>query len=278
MPTQTRAAVDHELRSAGFVSGGLAATTTVKTAGFPVGTQSLFSHVHNLSSSTVVQFALNPWLTVLKTDDSGATFTDYSSVAQNDLADSGIVMSSLPTLANGGALFIGSHVPFRGLSIDVSAVNGTDGLMTADYYDGTAFVDASETDGTATGDAGLAQDGAVTFAVAADWVAAPFRDIMDKANEPFGPTYVKPTTEGRSHVANLYWIRLKTSVAFDSATTLHSIHALNRSVSYAQLGAGVAFDRALTRGFGGFGSIEYRTDAGTADFNVTVGSGNGYFG
>jgi len=278
MPTQIRAAVDHELRSAGFVSGGLAATTAVKTTGFPVGTKSLFSHVHNLSSSTVVKFALNPWLTVLKTADAGATFTDYSSVAQNDLADSGVVLSSLPTLANGGAVFVGSHLPFRGLNIDVSDVNGTASLLTADYYNGTAFVDATETDGTDSAGTALAQDGTVTFAVPSDWAAAPLRDIMDTANEPFNPTYVKPTTDGRSHVLPLYWIRLKVSAALDSATTINSIHALNRSVSYAQLGAGVPFERSLTRGFGGFGSLEYLTDAGTADFNVTIGSGNGYFG
>ena len=39
MPTQTNPAVNLELRSAGFVSGGLAATTTVKTVGLLPGTK-----------------------------------------------------------------------------------------------------------------------------------------------------------------------------------------------------------------------------------------------
>jgi hypothetical protein len=280
MPTQTNPAVNLELRSAGFVSGGLAATTTVKTVGLLPGTKYVSLAPHNLSATTVaVSFGLNPWLTILKTTDGGATFTDYSEVAQNDLADSGVVLSSLPTLANGGALFIGSHVQFRGLQIDVSAVNATANLLTAEYYNNTTWADLDDTDGTASGGAALAQDGAYTFAsVPSAWVTASLETIMGKPNEAFGSTFVKPVAGIRTYTQSLYWARLQLNAAFDSATTVHQIHALNRSVSYAQVSGNVPHQQSLHRGQGGFGSIEYRTDTGTADLLVNVGSGNGYFG
>jgi len=280
MPTQTIGAVDNEVRLAGYVAGGLAATTTVKTTGLPKGTRNLYLSCHNLSTATVVEYALNSWLTVLVTQDGGATFTDYSEEAQNDpgTADD-ISLDSLNTLANGDAIFLGSHLPFRGVQIDVEAANSTTNTLTADYYNGTTWVDLDETDGTASGGVSLAQDGAITFAsVPAAWVAAPLRDVMAKDNEPFKPTYVQPTG-AREHVSPLYWARLKVgTAAMDSDTTLNSIHILNRSERYAQLVPNQEKAQAFKRGFGGFGSIEYSTDAGTADFLANVGSGNGYFG
>ncbi len=277
MPTQITGAVNRELRSAGYVAGGLAATTTVKTAGFPTGTRNLYLSCHNLSSATVVEYTLNPWLTVLKTTDSGATFTDYSVEAQNDSADADITLSSLDTVANGEALFIGATVPFRGLQFDLEDLNDTASVLTISYYNGTTWADTSNSDGTDVGGDTFKQDGANTWTINSAWVSEQFRNIMAKDNEPFKPTYVQPAG-AREHVSSLYWVRLEVSAALDSSTTASSIHALNRSERYAQLVLNQNHNQALKTGFGGFGSLEYSTDAGTADLVANVGSGDGYFG
>lgn len=279
MPTQVMPGVNLELRSAGFVSGGLAATTTVKTVGLLPGTKYVSLATHNLGATTVaVSFALNPWLTILKTADGGATFTDYSEVAQNDSADTGVVLSSLDTLANGDAVFIGSHVQFRGLQFDLDDLNATASVLTASYYNGTTWADTSDTDGTISTGATMGQDGAVTWTVPTAWTSETLENIMGKADEPFKPTFVKPVAGINLYVTPQYWIRLEVSAALDSSTTAHQIHALNRSVSYAQIANDAPHQQALNRGRGGFGSIEYRTDTSTADLLINVGSGGGYFG
>ena len=130
MPTQTNPAVNYEVRGAGYTAGGLAATNSAKTVGLPINTQFVSLEAHNAgSSATVVQFAINPWISVLKTQDAGASWTDYSENAQDDDASTDVTMSSQDTLANGDALFVGCAVPIRGLVVDVDDVNGTSSLM-----------------------------------------------------------------------------------------------------------------------------------------------------
>jgi hypothetical protein len=277
MPTLVPA-TNHELRSPGFISGGLAGTTTVKTVGLPPGTKNVSIHTHNLSTATVAQFAINPWLTVLKTTDGGATFTDYSEVAQDDSSTDSIALASLDTLANGDALFIGSHVPFRGVQADLDDKNDTASVLTISYYNDTTWVDTSNTDGTDSGGDTLKQDGANTWTINSAWVAATLEDIFGKANDAFGPTFVKPAAGIRIYSTPLYWTRWEVSAAIDSSVSAISLHALNRSVSYAQVSTTHTHVQAIHRGLGGAGSIEYRTDAGTADVNITAGSGAGYFG
>lgn len=277
MPTLVPA-TNNELRSPGFTSGGLAGTTTVKTVGLPPGTKNISVTAHNLSTATVAQFMVNPWLTVLKTADAGATWTDYSEVAQNDNADSGIVLSSLNTLANGDALFIGSHVPFRGVQTDIEDTNDTASVLTISYWNGSAWADTSNSDGTDVAGDTLKQDGANTWTVPAAWSAASLDTIFATAGENFKGTYVKPVAGINIYVAPQYWTRWEVSVALDSSVTAHQMHSLNRSVSYAQISTTHTHEQAIHRGRGGIGSIEYRTDAGTADVNITAGSGSGYFG
>ena len=271
MPTQTNPAVNYEVRGIGYTAGGLAATNSAQTAGLPVNTQFVSLEAHNAASSaTVVQFAINPWITVIKTEDSGATWTDYSENSQDDDIGTDITMSSLPTLANGGALFVGCAVPLRGLVVDVDAVNGTSSLMTGDYWDGSAWSDIAETDGTASGGAALAQDGSVTWTEPTDWESNTLRTIVETEKSWAG------TFAGNGQIFNtgLYWVRFKVSAALDSATTLNSIHPLNRSVRYGALVVGGhPWKQMSRRGFGGFGSIEFVTDTGTADLVANAGTG-----
>jgi hypothetical protein len=179
-------------------------------------------------------------------------------------------MSSQDTLANGDALFVGCAVPIRGLAVDVDAVNGTSSLMTGDYWDGSAWSDITETDGTASGGAALAQDASVTWTEPSDWESKTLRTIIETEKSWDG------TFAGTGQVFNtpLYWVRFKVSVALDSSTTLNSIHPLNRSIRYgAVVVDGQPWRQMARRGFGGFGSIEYLTDTGTADLVANAGTG-----
>ena len=271
MPTQTNPAVNYEVRGAGYTAGGLAATNSAKTVGLPINTQFISLEAHNAgSSATVVQFAINPWISVLKTQDAGASWTDYSENAQDDDASTDVTMSSQGTLANGDALFVGCAVPIRGLAIDVDDVNGTSSLMTGDYWDGSAWSDINETDGTASGGAALAQDASVTWTEPSDWESKTLRTIIETEKSWDG------TFAGTGQVFNtpLYWVRLKVSAALDSSTTLNSIHPLNRSIRYgAVVVGGHPWKQMARRGFGGFGSIEFVTDTGTADLVANAGTG-----
>ena len=59
-----------------------------------------------------------------------------------------------------------------------------------------------------------------------------------------------------------------------SSTTLNSIHPLNRSIRYgAVVVGGQPWKQMSRRGLGGFGSIEYLTDTGTADLVANAGTG-----
>ena len=290
MPNQTIEAFDLETRGilgdkgagpAAHVAGGLPSTTAVKTGSFPRGTKTLYLEAHNAgSSATTVEYALNPYLTVLRTQDFGATFTDYSEHAQDDNLSNVIVLDSQNTAANGDALFVGSHVPFRGVAVDVSAANGTGSrTLTVRYWNGTAWTDTSDSDGTSSSTS-LDQDGDVTWSVPSAWTSATLRSIIE-SNLGADAGWNDSTFAGTGRAVNngLYWTRWEWSGALDSEVELASMLALNRSTAYSQLVVGgAAIRRALHRGPGGFGSIEYNTDTGTADLIAVAGSGNGYFG
>ena len=289
MPTQIIGTFDNELRQilsdrtdgpAVYIKGGVTVTTAAQTGSFPVGTKHVYLQSHNAAASaTTVLYSFNPWLSVLRTTDGGVTFTDVSSNAQDDNLTNIVTLDSQDTIANGDALFVGSHLPFRGVSVDVDKANGTGSrTLTVSYWNNTtkAWVDAVNSNGT-SGSTSLDQDGDETWTIASAWSITRLRDIFDAANEPFKPTYVQPTGS-IEHTTPLYWTRWEWNGALDSEVELSSMLALNRSIAYAQLViTGDQVGRAVHRGFGEFGSIEYLTDLGTADLLITAGSGNGRF-
>jgi hypothetical protein len=136
-----------EIRQAS-ASKGLSLSTTAATVGLPKGTGFVSLDPGTYSTAVVARIAFSPYLLVLKTADSLATMTDYSDAAQDADAATDVTLSSLDTLANGDSLWVGSHVPFRGLSVDVDAANGTASVLTGTYWDGAALTNISLTDGT----------------------------------------------------------------------------------------------------------------------------------
>lgn len=257
MATETFDAGLGEIRQAS-ASKGLSCTTAAATVGLPKGTQFVMLEGRNYSTAVVVGVALNPYLIVLKTVDLLATVTDYSEAAQDNDANTDVVLSSLDTLANGDALWVGSHVPFRGLSVDVDATNGTASVLSGTYWNGSALTNISLSDGTANAGATFGQDGAITWTVPTDWVKAPLTTL--------GSPGAAVPASGNA----LYWVRLVVSAALDSSTTLNSLHALNRSTAYYELTSGRVFERRIKRGPGGTGSVEALTDAGTANLLINV--------
>ena len=266
MPAQQ--IVNDEYRSLTGANGG-AAITGLTTFGLLPGTKYCKIHARAFATAVGLQWSLNPFLAVLKTTDGGATWTDYSEAAQDNDAGTDVTLSSLGKLVDGDALFVGSRIPFRGFDIDVDAANGTTSILTIDYWDGSAWVDLVNNNGTTNGSACLGQDGVETWTVPSAWASDSLFKILktlDVATDNFQSTVVSPDQFG---FPPLYWTRWTVSVALDSSTTLNSIHALNRSTAYAELTAGDDVIE-LAAAYRKFGSVELSVTTGSANTVVTV--------
>lgn len=256
MPTPTLSGPLGELRSVHTTAGGNASSTTAAVIPLPRSARHVFIEGRNYSTAVVLQVALNPWLTVLKTVDNLATVTDYSIHAQDNSTTTDIDLSSLDTLANGDYLMVGSHIPFRGVVIDVDAANSNTSALTVKYRkSNNTWGDISATDGTVSTGVSLAQDGIVTWTVPTDWVTA---DLL--------------TLGAGGQVANaataLYWTRWEWSAALDGSTTLNSMLSLCRSSQCFELVSGRVLETEVSVGPGGVSCVEHRTDAGTANILV----------
>ena len=273
MPTQVTAGY-HEIMGRAGALVGEAATTTSATTGLPVGTHWVSLTARNFSTAVAVGFKVCPWLVILKTQDDNATFTDYSEAAQDDDQDTLVDLSSQDTAANGDYVYVGSHIPFRGVDIDVNATNSSvSSDLTVEYWSSTGlWTDLSASDGT-NGTESLDQDGKVTWTVPANTLWQP-----NRLNGILATNVTIPSGN-----AKLYWTRWTWGVATDSSTTQFSWHGLpeihpesrdadgSDTLDYSGLIENQSFEMACRRGPGGFGAVEYITDAGTANLIINVG-------
>ena len=258
-----------DLRSLTAANGGTAVTGLV-TFGLLPGTQYVKIHSRAFSTAVGLQYALNPYLAVLKTADAGATWTDYSSAAQDEDTATHVDLSSLSTLANGDAVFIGATTPFRGIDVDVDGANGNSSVLTASYWNGSAWTDTSDTDGTISSGKTMGQDGTITWSVPSAWSAGSLNNILknlDSGTSNFQSTVADAPQYGYQ---DLFWVRLEVGAALDSAVTLDSIHALAGSTAYAELTAGDDVIE-LAANYGEFGAVELTVTTGTVNTVVTVG-------
>jgi hypothetical protein len=265
----------NEVRAASAAGGGTALTNAAGVIGLPNGTQHAEIIARNFSTAVVVKWALNPYLAILRSTDKGLTFTDYSTTGQQNPVDTtGVAVGALPTFANGGAMYIGAHVPFRGFIVDVSAsVNAVVSTLTAQYWTGTAWTSLSPSDGTASGGATLAQDGNITWTMPAAglWNA----DYLDNAVALglLAPPIPSPSVRSAYSiyaVRPLYWTRLTVSAALTAGTKISAMFALNRSTAYAEMLENSLEAFRVQKMIGGIAAVELLTDAGTANAVVNV--------
>jgi len=249
-------------------SKGTALTDTASFTQFPLKTNRLTITPTVFTTAVVVRLLLNPWLTVLKTtDDMSTPPTDYSLEAQDNDTGTDVDLSVLNTRANGDFLLVGSHAPFRGIYFDVDGTNaaGT-AQVTVYYWNGGHWVDTSATTTGIRTTAAWDKDGIVTWTVPTAW-------------RPATALHLYPSSKiERLYYANvpLYWTRWEVDAAItDTAVTLNSMSAANRSSSYAELVSGQMVSVDIEHGFGGTACIEALTDAGTAYLVVnSISKGN----
>ncbi len=261
MATEVIAGQLGEFRAASTASGGTALTTTATFIQLPIRTYHTFITPRNLAGAVVARIAFNPWLIVLKSIDNMLTEpTDYSENAQDASTSTTVDVSSLSTLANGDFLLIGSHLPFRGVYIDVNTTNSV-GTAALDvyYWNGSAWADASDNDGTFSTRT-FAQDGLVFWSVSASWVPG-------RIEEMYPSMTVKTDYSGK----RMFWTRWSVDAAItDTSVTFNSMVAANRSTAYGELLSGQLLEQLVKHSLGGIGCIEALTDAGTANLIVNV--------
>lgn len=256
-----------EIRAVSTADGGTALSGTPARVVLPLGTKWVSLTPRNFATAVVAQFNFNPWITVIKTTDLLATqanITDYSENAQDGSAATDVTLSSLTTFALLSAVYVGSHLPFSGLEVDVDATNGTASVLSGTYWNGSTWANITLTDGTASGGATFAQDGNITWTVPTAWETSGLVDSVATAERGIGVT-----------TAELYWVRLVVSAALDSSTTLNSMIAINRNTALAELVDGQVFEQAVTVGPGGIASLTASVDAGTANLIINAATRQG---
>jgi len=257
MATEIIAGPLGERRGATTAGGGTALSTTATFVQSPPWTAHIQALFRNFSQTAIGKLALNPWLVVLKTTDNMTSEPfDYSVAAQDASTSTDVDVSALSTLANGDFLLVGSHIPFRGVYIDVDASNGAGTATLSVYYYADTWTNASATDGTFS-TMTFAQDGLVYWTVPTTWQAKRLIDLYPS----IPPRYYTHTP--------LFWTRWSVSAALtDTSITFNSMVAANRSTSYAEYLPYEVLEEVINHGFGGVGCIEALVSAGTANLIV----------
>lgn len=264
-----------ETRAASAAGGGTALSTTPAYIGLPRGTRHVYIEGRNYSTAVVAQFFLNPYLVILRTQNSLASYADYSNDAQDGDAATEVVLDAQDTAANGDYLYVGSHTPFGGVYCDISAdsneANGTASTLTVSYWDGAAWTDISATDNTKSGSTTFASDGTVTWTIPGGWRAMSL-DAIGKVDGLVPGTAVPYRTE------RLYWTRWTLSAAIDALTRIDGMYAISHLSAYTELVSGRVWEQRVHQGVGGVGCVQAACNAGTANLIVNVATdAGGYF-
>lgn len=262
-------------RLAGTASG-VALSTTAAFVGFHQGTKHITLTPRNFVTAVVWRYAFCPYVVILKTHDALASKPfDYTEVAQDGSTDTSVVLTGLPTLAAGGALWVGCPVKTRGMHIDVDGANAAANNLTVHYPAvGTlTLTDISDTDNTDTG-ASLAVDGTVTWTVPT-WALASLRDICAANAIPITATRFAHDDD------KMFWNRWTWNATMTSATavTLDHMLALNESTAYAERTNREGLEQRVHHGLGpnGVSGLELLADAGTGNLVVDCAALDGYY-
>lgn len=250
-----------ELRAAS-AQAGLACTTTAGFVEIPDGAQHLVLDALNFATAKVIGVALNPYLLVMLTTDNLATVTDASQAVQDGSTATFLTLNSFNTAAATNYIYVGSHLPFRGVRVLVGNTNSTASVLTVNYWNGSAWTDTSATDGTINTGATFGQNGNVTWTVPTAWVKTSLATIATPA----------PAAGVAHRLEPMYWTRWQASVQFDASVTATSFISMGRSTNYWNLTSGRMLELSITKGPGGVANVEAATDAGTGNLVVNVAS------
>lgn len=222
----------------------------------PPGIDNLSLLPRNFTTAVVAKISLNPFITVLSTQDGMATNPlNQSAAAQDGATGTLVTLSSLPTLANGGAVYVGANAPFLGLSATVVATNSGGGTMAVTYWNGTAWTNITPSDATTN----MSASGFISWTIPTDWTSVNLQTAISLGAPRSGVT------------SNQFWVRIATSAVYDASVTLSSLLALGQFATTGgfELPAGEIMSFAR----GDIGNISALVDAGTGFLVV-----NGFFG
>jgi hypothetical protein len=251
-----------ELRAASTAAGGTALTTAAKVIQLPMGTNHIMVTPRNFATAVVAQILLNPWLTILHTENTMTTEPIDYSVALQDPADASTL--DISEMATGTEfILMGAHLPYRGVFVDVTGTNGagtaTMGVSYSNSLKGwTAYSITDGTNSTMT----LAVDGLVYWTIVNTWVPQRLIDLYPAC----------PIANKAYAVTPLYWTKWTPSVALtDTSITIVNLSAANRSTAYAELLENQPFEERILQGqIGGLGCIEALVNGGTGNLVVNV--------
>lgn len=264
-----------EWRAAHPSATGLSLTTTAQKLAFPEGTCGVSLRPHTFSTAVVARVAFLPYLSVLVSSNAMAAVTDASVNAQDGVAATVVSLGALPTLANGGSILVGARRPFGGLYVDMTAsVNAQASVLSAHYWNGSAWTTLSPTDGTASAGATFAQDGDITWTAPSAWSRVTLAELAAAGHIPVAALGSVPAGIVRSE--SIFWARLSVSAALSATVNAAAILALPAASTYAEIIAGDKLDVLTPKRLGGSSGLLALTDAGTAKLVVNVASGNGF--
>jgi len=151
---------------------------------------------------------LNPLIqSVLYYDASADSYTDYTDYSRDGDSSTHVPLDAMATT---DILYLGFEDPVAGLYFDMgSNVNSNSATLDVEYYNGSWTDVSGDSDGTASGGATLAKDGAYTWTLPTDWV-----------------TYTV------SSVRELYWIRFKPSAQLSATVDVNEILTINQNTKY----------------------------------------------
>jgi len=212
---------------------------------FPVvvkGAEIVLSSITNLTSVSLGAVEIGFFDYVFLRDNSGVTtqpqtkWLDHTKEAKS-LA--GTSFKYLEELTD--AIYIGmADKTFNGLRFDVDTAGATSSgnvVVDAEYWDGSAWTDLTESDGTSSSSKHMAKDGTMTFTMPSDWVAAKLRDTFASSTNEYSE--LAPSSgEGIGGCASefnklAYWIRIKiTTTAYGTVPTIKSIKRITDLEDY----------------------------------------------
>lgn len=129
-----------------------------------------------------------------------AAYTDKTSECANPTESDVLIGAILATPAS-DRIYIGASSTFDGLSVRVSSANANASVLTAKYWNGTAWTSLSATDGTASSGKAFGQAGRVTWTMPTAW----------------DPRSLNGTSE------YFYWVELSVSAALTAGTAASQI-------------------------------------------------------